>query len=203
MKLTPDQLQQNAKAMEAFAAGKAVQWQDENGIWFDTDGIGSIHLLPYRPKPWSLPEPPPGKKWNKDGWTEAMLPEGWRPLLEGEPEHPDDEINSTSNPDYSGWVKVTGTFRDGIRVRTRRPLPAEPKTRAWNKPEDVPGPVCWIRLKEKPDWHALITFVDRSGIILAESMTAGGPEAIIWGPRFRDYEYSTDRKTWHPCTVTE
>lgn len=65
MKLTPEQLKQNAAAMIAFAEGKPIQIKLHNGIWKDDDtgnldGIGDNDE--YRPKPepktrpWSKPD---------------------------------------------------------------------------------------------------------------------------------------------------
>lgn len=79
-----------------------------------------------------------------------------------------------------------------------RPKP-EPKTRPWSKPEDVPGPVCWIR---NPEQERLIIAIDNEGV-WAGSRSFGGC-AFTW-ENFKNngVEYSTDRKTWHKCEVTE
>lgn len=129
MKLTPEQLKQNAAAMIAFAEGKPIQIKLHNGIWKDDDtgnldGIGDNDE--YRPKP-------------------------------------------------------------------------EPKTRPWSKPEDVPGPVCWIR---NPEQERLIIAIDNEGV-WAGSRSFGGC-AFTWENfKINGVEYSTDRKTWHKCEVTE
>lgn len=80
-----------------------------------------------------------------------------------------------------------------------RPKP-EPKTRPWNFPEDVPGPVCWIRPKGH-DWQRMIIMVNPLRITLV-----GGECRSLESKLFieiKDYEYSTDRREWKPCVVTE
>lgn len=92
-----------------------------------------------------------------------------------------------------------GEGLNGIEVMPFRPKP-DPKTRQWNCPEDVPGPVCWIR--PKVNYHnlsALVVFMDGAG------MHAGNRDSacyinVLW-ENSSEYEHSTDRKTWNPCTV--
>lgn len=71
-------------------------------------------------------------------------------------------------------------------------LKPEPVQRPWASPDDVPGPVCWIRLRND-SCHWMITRVAQDVIHFAGSDYA---YALICC-----HEYSTDRKTWHPCTV--
>lgn len=76
-----------------------------------------------------------------------------------------------------------------------RPKP-EPVSRPWSKVEDVPGPVCWIRMPENTiRLEAMITAIYYTGC-----QTEQG--CFGWEDIGR-YEYSTDRKTWHKCEVTE
>lgn len=91
-----------------------------------------------------------------------------------------------------------------------RPKP-EPRVRPWSKPEDVPGPVCWIRGRHDlpyphPDYREqlIIGFSNPTAFITASC----GCEPVVMstqfsGCRWEHMEYSTDRKMWHPCTVTE
>jgi hypothetical protein len=75
---------------------------------------------------WQLPPPPPGRQWHRvDGWTEEMLPQGYRPLLvweTGSYEHStggkmwipgQNEDDATPPAQYCFW-------------RTNRPLPSQP-----------------------------------------------------------------------------
>lgn len=81
-----------------------------------------------------------------------------------------------------------------------RPKP-EPVTRPWSKPEDVPGPVCWVRnraLAGNPlPVGSLIVCVERWGV------TFGANQTLAEWDVFETLEYSTDRKTWRKCEVTE
>jgi len=136
MKLTPEQLKQNAAAMIAFADGKKVQrtaQDDFTGLsgWFDTNPIWEFDRHLYRPKP-------------------------------------------------------------------------EPKTRPWSKPEDVPGPVCWLRFANESWGDTMIIGVRPRGIYVANIDIKPGVYFMDWKYFVTDYtNYSTDRKTWLPCEVTE
>lgn len=134
MKLTPEQLRQNAAAMLAFADGKPIQWK---------------HLHDIR-------------------WTTSSGP--------------------------------TSEFSWNCAEIEYRPKP-EPKVRQWSKPEDVPGPVCWLRAKIQPEILMLVSCIWANGIGLNDG------KAVFqktWDRLFDgEWEHSTDRKTWHPCTVTE
>lgn len=73
-----------------------------------------------------------------------------------------------------------------------RPKP-EPVTRPWSKPEDVPGPVCWVRRSGADDRLQLVTFISGRGVWFGVSMFAW--EAL------EGFEHSTDRINWAPCVV--
>ena len=129
MKLTIDQLKQNAAAMIAFADGMPIQF------------IAA----------------------NSDRWT--------------------DYLHTHMMPDFAN--------------RPFRPKP-QPVSRPWSKPEDVPGPVCWIRWIDERNNERMIVHVDGSGIFSGSQM-----KCVMFGGEFLKWEYSTDRKTWKPCTVEE
>lgn len=85
-----------------------------------------------------------------------------------------------------------------------RPKP-EPKARPWSKPDDVPGPVCWIRHHssgKEDQWMVIGMCADGVKIAGAYGDWLEKPSTESWS-RLREFYYSTDRKTWHPCTVTE
>lgn len=80
-----------AELKAAHAEGKVIQQSGHgSGNWFDCGTHIEWTRPPecYRVKPepdFTLPPPPPGKEWHRtDGWTEEMLPPGYRPLAEGE-----------------------------------------------------------------------------------------------------------------------
>jgi len=72
--------------------------------------------------PWRLPEPPPGRQWHKAGFTQEMLPAGYRPLLEDEHTVEGDEwLNYQGIWESRFW---RGVITHGHAfTRTRRPLP--------------------------------------------------------------------------------
>lgn len=111
----------------------------------------------------------------------------WRKRYEGE------WVDHTSGDD------AKESIASGRMVRIK----PSPRARPWSKPQDVPGPVCWIRRIEAPSCASL------EAMVIAVS-----DQAITWFTNdYREYkwadfnrslwEYSTDRKTWHKCTVEE
>lgn len=93
------------------------------------------------------------------------------------------EINPPNNPSW------------GFDSFIYRPKP-KPKKRPWSKPEDVPGPVCWLRISSDGKEYLVYGI---SGIGLTTAV-----RLIDWNQMsLPGLEYSVDRKTWHPCTVEE
>lgn len=123
----PDTLRRNADAMEAFLAGKSVEYY-------------------------------------------SRLDDKWH-----------DETS-----EITGWGLLTPH-----RIKTT------PKARGWSNPDDVPGPICWIRLalKSSHPCDALVVGILETGV-----QTSQG--SFDWESSVK-YEYSTDRKTWHKCEVIE
>lgn len=85
----------------------------------------------------------------------------------------------------------------------------KPVTRPWNKPEDVPGPVCWLRSTYHdgtPDYRMSL-IVGFAGDVSYITATCGCDPVLhsqnFSDTRWENMQYSTDRKTWLPCTVTE
>lgn len=69
--------------------------------------------------------------------------------------------------------------------------------RPWSKPEDVPGPVCWVRFENSDRAEAIIISVDACGF-----------RTLFCHSDWREskqMEYSTTRRAddWHKCEVTE
>jgi hypothetical protein len=65
----------------------------------------------------------------------------------------------------------------------------EPDPQPWTQ-EDVP-PLCWIRMKDCSDSY-LVTTVTTWGIT--------GSRRASFAELAKDFEFSTDLKTWAPCT---
>ena len=81
----------------------------------------AIHEFVNKPE-WKLPDPPDGAEWHRTDWTQAMLPEGWRPLYVGETGDYEASGDGTQweqgmSPDYP-TVKASHVW-----MRTTRPLP--------------------------------------------------------------------------------
>jgi len=87
------------------------------------------------------------------------------------------------------WIKTSSICKD----LPHRPIPLPSAPRPWSNPEHVPGPVCWIR---KLSFEAMITHIISTGFF-------AGSHGYVEFVASLDYEHSTDRKSWHPCTVTE
>ena len=76
-----------------------------------------------------------------------------------------------------------------------RPKP-QPVSRPWSKPEDVPLH-CWIRLGAgEPE--RLVIMVASNGIRIAGTTCHS---AFFEWRELSALDHSTDRKTWHPCTL--
>jgi len=71
----------------------------------------------------------------------------------------------------------------------------EPVERQWSKPEDVPEPVCWIRLQTNPTAEMMVTAVCAMGV------HAGG--VLLEWAKLEDFEFATHRSGWKPCVVEE
>ena len=82
--------------------------------------------------------------------------------------------------------------------RPFRPKP-QPVSRPWSKPEDVPGPVCWIR-PGAGEPERLAIMVASNGIRIAGTSC---DSAFFEWRELSALDHSTDRKTWHPCTVED
>jgi hypothetical protein len=66
----------------------------------------------------------------------------------------------------------------------------EPDPQPWTM-ADVP-PVCWLRLNEGADCNSIQT-ITSWGLCLNDT------SHVRWAELARDYLWSSDLKTWHPC----
>jgi len=74
-----------------------------------------------------------------------------------------------------------------------RPKP-QTVSRPWSKPEDVPA-YCWLRNPRYANMHLVTQLVNEG--------TCGHTLGLKVWSELNEYEYSTDRVTWKPCTVEE
>lgn len=68
----------------------------------------------------------------------------------------------------------------------------------WDCPDDVPGPLCWLKAGR---WgHYLCTAVTEQGVSIRGDTAR---RFIGWGELATAWQHSTDRKTWKPCVKPE
>lgn len=110
-------------------------------IWDMGSSFGSSEKFTYRvpinhpldPDPslkqpeWKLPDPPVGHKWHRDDWTQDMLPDGYRPLLECEIDNKEHSDIDWRSEDAVGFCEpIDAFFANGVGwFRTKRPLPTQ------------------------------------------------------------------------------
>ena len=86
-----------------------------------------------------------------------------------------------------------------IHIIPHRPKP-RPVARPWSKPEDVPLH-CWIR-RHNCHWSRLVIMVNEKRISCIDG-DCTAIKSLDFSELAEHHEYSTDRKTWHPCTVED
>lgn len=97
------------------------------------------------------------------------------------------------------WRPLTGNLTIS-QAWIYRPAPVQQK-RLWSSAQDIPVGVVYIRSvrSEGLSW-AMIISAGTGGLNAAGDMSA---IHTVYYDRISDYEYSTDRKRWHKCEVTE
>jgi hypothetical protein len=98
------------------------------------------------------------------------------------------DSSSGETPSWCGTTDITY-----IQTIWHRPKP-QPVSRPWSKPEDVPLN-CWLNAPSVNNQAWLVNGVIESGVY-----SAGGLKT--WS-ELHQFRYSTDRKTWKPCTVED
>jgi hypothetical protein len=99
-------------------------WTSAGTYWHSSSLLIDLENIPA--PAWQLPPPPPGRQWHRvDGWTEEMLPQGYRPLLVGETgsyEH------STGGKHWvlGSWETAPTPLASYCFYRTTRTLPSQP-----------------------------------------------------------------------------
>jgi hypothetical protein len=208
-----------AELKAAHAAGKRIQFRNANSSgawsgWHDYDG-GKDMAAPmpndshggyreWRIKPSSLnfqlPPPPPGMSWHRtDGWTAEMLPQGYRPLIEGEKiQRTYDSFTHTTYP-QNMFVVVLGLDDQypanpkASFYRTTRPLvfTHEDKTWTWHRPGD-PMPCDGdkeVNFVMKIDWRTCATIKAPAWKLRWSSI---GDSSDIIGWRYADEPKTVD-----------
>lgn len=200
----------------AHATGKVIEWRFKDGVaWqvktanFD-DWPASCEYRIKLDEPWSLHEhvakffgpPPKDAKFHREDWTADMLPEGWRPLLEGEDRQGCDEVRDNFQ-DKKFVILESIALGDEKTItsiapfhRTRRPYP-QPKRRVPLEAKDVP-PGSVFRLPGTNAWFTPVS-VTNYGVNFVSNMN---------GARlFRSFDDITDcheikrpGEDWQPCS---
>lgn len=147
---------------------------------------------------WRLQDPPEGRQWHRGAEiTEPDMQGGYRPLLEQETIHEEDQFWRTG---AGPWVSYRDNVRGEIgstiepvmwKHRTTRPLPAEPAW--WDCAEDVPMPICWI---DTPHGNkSLVTHVAKEGVGCTGK---SGGITFTW-EQLKSKRHSTDGTNFKPC----
>lgn len=160
-----NQEQRNKKAEQLRLAAQIIEtgcgWEVWSGIssaWcqiIDKDPTAFVFEgseIRIKQPAWKLPDPPAGRRWHREDWTQDMLPDGWRPLLLGEKAEQGDEIYPLSgNDDWKGkwqtdvswWMAASESM---FPSRTRRPLPEPmiPIPKGWRELRDDEKDYKWV-----------------------------------------------------------
>jgi len=178
--------------VELFYHTEAPYWRAEKPAWTLGRSVNR-HTLAE------------GQEWHRDDFTEADLPAPYRPLTLNEAY---DDATQVWAYGEGPWGKPTGYHNfatdEKYKLRTTRQLPAvapavADKTRPWNCAEDVPMPICWLRGRDSKSTAALITCVTAEGTYSGDK---DDDDYFLKWKELSDYIYSTDGKTWHPCTIS-
>lgn len=155
-------------AVEIEETGKEWEFKfDDENYW--SPGLNLQSTVAgentIRIKPWTLPPPPPGRQYHRtDGWTEEMLPEGWRPFLLKE--CGEGEFYSFGKWSRIGMNSMSIPLKaSDFHCRTLRPLPPEPE---WGPlgPKDVPPMSIGCQDVDQPNEWSMIVDVSSSGITI-------------------------------------
>jgi hypothetical protein len=105
--------------------GYKYTWTEDGSYMGDKEDEFNLENIPS--PAWQLPPPPPGRQWHRvDGWTEEMLPQGYRPLLVGET----GSYEHSTRGDYwvtGSWETAPAPLASYCFYRTSRPLPSQPQ----------------------------------------------------------------------------
>lgn len=113
----------------------------------------------------------------------------------------------------TGWFEPANHALDNLalfltRYNYRVRLAPVPVVRLWSEPADVPGPICWIRMRDRTDEDT--TAKNLEGLIVAISdigfsIQTGSVQTVGWSQieKLSKCEHSTDRIHWSPCVKPE
>lgn len=173
--------------------------EDEIRIWYINGRYFQHRESEYdlvNVKPWSLQDPPEGKQWHRDdGWTEEMLPRGFRPLLLGETGSY--QVLTNEGWEEGGWPERPTTPESSVFFRTNRPLPSEPKMAPLTF-EHV-SKFVGVELRVTVRHIFSLSHMNERGV----SIAGGG--TFTWETLQRDaWQWrSVQNPEWQPCEMEE
>lgn len=210
----------------AHATGKVIEWRFKDGVaWqvktanFD-DWPASCEYRIKLDEPWSLHEhvakffgpPPKDAKFHREDWTADMLPEGWRPLLEGEDRQGCDEVRDNFQ-DKKFVILESIALGDEKTItsiapfhRTRRPYP-QPTRRVPLEAKDVP-PGSVFRPIEWGDTPSFVTLasvrkmavVFNAGDLGKHLCDQGKCASTSWHVLMDQWLIKRPGEDWQPCS---
>jgi hypothetical protein len=177
-------------------------WVKSSNIGKDVSGFSVIYACPDASSLVTFTDgklnPPPLGQWHREDWTPEMLAGGWRPLLLGEQECPEDEsswdgLTWENNGKAHRYQSLGLAACNWILHRTRRPLPAPP-AEEWVElgPEDVPPGSVFRNIGSYNGAWLAPTVVHAGGVELAGALT--GFETLA-----KEKEILRPGQNWQPC----
>jgi len=118
----------NSSIVDPFCVDGSIDGSEEVQCWtyhgkYFASEDSELDLENIPVPAWQLPPPPLGRQWHRvDGWTEEMLPQGYRPLLV-------DETGSYEHSTFGeywtpgSWETAPAPLASYCFYRTNRPLP--------------------------------------------------------------------------------
>lgn len=172
----------------------------------DRDGQ-YVHLRKASTHETSPPEIAPGH--NPAGLTVEQIPSGRRLMTEEEVRR-DRKNHRRQQGEIWWWIDKSKWDEGAYWMNGNDPentycvpidwvdplLPKPKRTVPWDKPEDVPGPVCYLRHYSWPQGECQIV----NAYSVFGLQHCGRTGNIDWYSLFAQFTHSTDRKTWLPCT---
>jgi len=192
--MTRESAQKHAALIRAFTTGHEIECQlDETDICDKSEEPGFYAAYHYR-----LALPPHKSYHNPENITEEQLGKDHRFCLLEELDGRFDGIAEEYYGGDGGWkTKAYATYSQityRVPIETLFPSgPPTPKTRPFTVDDITPNMV--FRSKRCGRGFALFHSVEDSGIQLNES------HFINWITLEEGFLYSTDGKTFHPCSV--
>lgn len=97
------------------------------------------------------------------------------------------------NEEADEVLKTIVTLPKRFRIRpTYKRIP-------WTR-DDVPMPVCWIRQKDGLNYDMIVGILPHGVSVVGRPINDTPSVEVSWTELAETCEYSTDGKTWNPCS---